>query len=501
MLRVGQELASRGHPFTFLVSDQENMGLKHLGAKAFPGLEVVEFAGPPDIGTQDWFTQFSRDVMAILRSFQADMIAAAHHLYNDKATLHKLKVADYDALLKDGVYWPASVLSEVLNLTVVDVLSMGPAQPLLGQPWSTPNPVAYLPQLGSGLTPNMGFLQRCQNYLSKAVVEQVIMRLARNNQQQFMQESGLRVRAYEQGFSTSAAAIIAADWALEYPHPIPPKVHMVGPILAETAKHLPADLKAFVQQGASEGHAAVYVSMGTAARLTTQELHSLKTSLASLPNPVLWKLAAVDLPGSMSQDSLAATNIKIINWAPQNDVLGDPAVKVFVTHAGSNSIYEAAFHGKPVVCIPLLADQFDQAAKARYHGFGLTVTPAELTNSKPLVNAIQQILDKPHFTAAAQKVQKRLLNKPRHPAQLAADIVERVVATGSEPYLDTKAQTLSWWQLSLLDVKLFLAVVATALLCGLGGLLWVTARVLRHVGRRMLGRTWRKRAVQRKKVR
>ncbi len=72
---------------------------------------------------------------------------------------------------------------------------------------------------------------------------------------------------------------------------------MVGPILAETAKHLPADLKAFVQQGASEGHAAVYVSMGTAARLTTQELHSLKTSLASLPNPVLWKLAAVDLPG------------------------------------------------------------------------------------------------------------------------------------------------------------------------------------------------------------
>jgi len=65
MLRVGQELPSRGHHFTFLVSEQENMGLKHLGAKAFPGLEVVEFAGPPDIGTQDWFTRFSRDIMAV----------------------------------------------------------------------------------------------------------------------------------------------------------------------------------------------------------------------------------------------------------------------------------------------------------------------------------------------------------------------------------------------------------------------------------------------------
>ena len=102
--------------------------------------------------------------------------------------------------------------------------------------------------------------------------------------------------------------------------------------------------------------------------------------------------------------------------------------------------------------------------------------------------------------AAAQKVQKRLLNKPRHPAQLAADIVERVVATGGEPFLDTKAQTLSWWQLSLLDVKLFLAIVVTALLSVLGGVLWVTARVLIYAGKRMLGSIQRRHAVQHKKV-
>lgn len=65
----------------------------------------------------------------------------------------------------------------------------------------------------------------------------------------------------------------------------------------------------------------------------------------------------------MSRTSLEASNIKFISWAPQNDVLGHPAVKAFVTHAGSNSICEAGFHGKPVVCIPLLADQFDQAAR------------------------------------------------------------------------------------------------------------------------------------------
>ncbi len=56
-------------------------------------------------------------------------------------------------------------------------------------------------------------------------------------------------------------------------------------------------------------------------------------------------------------------NIKLIDWAPQNDVLGHPAVKAFLTHAGINSLYEAAYHGKPIVSVPLIVDQPANAAK------------------------------------------------------------------------------------------------------------------------------------------
>lgn len=57
------------------------------------------------------------------------------------------------------------------------------------------------------------------------------------------------------------------------------------------------------------------------------------------------------------------SNIKLVDWAPQNDVLGHPAVKAFVTHAGINSVYEAAYHAKPVVAVPLIADQPENAVK------------------------------------------------------------------------------------------------------------------------------------------
>ena len=67
----------------------------------------------------------------------------------------------------------------------------------------------------------------------------------------------------------------------------------------------------------------------------------------------------------MSIRSLEAPNIKFVSWAPQNDVLGHPSVKAFISHGGSNSMYEAAFHGVPLVCIPFFGDQPDNAAKVR----------------------------------------------------------------------------------------------------------------------------------------
>ena len=74
---------------------------------------------------------------------------------------------------------------------------------------------------------------------------------------------------------------------------------MVGAILADEAKPLPVDLRAFLEQGLAEGHGAVYVSMGTAARLTQQEMHSLSEALSALPNPILWKVSAVQLPSKL----------------------------------------------------------------------------------------------------------------------------------------------------------------------------------------------------------
>jgi len=81
-------------------------------------------------------------------------------------------------------------------------------------------------------------------------------------------------------------------------------VQFVGPVLAEDAKPVTADLAAFLNQGLPDGHAAIFVSMGTLARLSLEELTSMASALSRLPNPVLWKLDPGHLPGTTRANSI-----------------------------------------------------------------------------------------------------------------------------------------------------------------------------------------------------
>ena len=66
------------------------------------------------------------------------------------------------------------------------------------------------------------------------------------------------------------------------------------------------------------------------------------------------------------QDLQLNSNIKTVGWAPQNDVLGHPAVQALVAHGRNNSVYEAAYHGVPLVVIPCVAEQSENAVKVGF---------------------------------------------------------------------------------------------------------------------------------------
>ena len=65
LVRIGRELAERGHMLTMLISQFDTIGAETLDARTFSGLRVITFDGPPGIGTEAWASNFSRDPQTV----------------------------------------------------------------------------------------------------------------------------------------------------------------------------------------------------------------------------------------------------------------------------------------------------------------------------------------------------------------------------------------------------------------------------------------------------
>lgn len=73
------------------------------------------------------------------------------------------------------------------------------------------------------------------------------------------------------------------------------------------------------------------------------ELRAIEQGLAAMaPTKALWKLSDTDRVMLNNSSLPVSSNIKVVKWAPQNDVLGHPNVKAFFTQGGANSFNEVS---------------------------------------------------------------------------------------------------------------------------------------------------------------
>lgn len=71
---------------------------------------------------------------------------------------------------------------------------------------------------------------------------------------------------------------------------------------------------------------------------------------------------------------------------------GHPKTRAFITHAGSHGIYEGICNGVPMVMLPLIGDQMDNAKRIDSRGAGVTLNVLEMT-SEDLQNAIKTVIN------------------------------------------------------------------------------------------------------------
>jgi len=107
----------------------------------------------------------------------------------------------------------------------------------------------------------------------------------------------------------------------------------------------------------------IYVSFGSIAVKSEQQLEQLALGLEGSGQPFLWVLRldiaegqAAILPEGFEERT--KERALIVRWAPQSKVLAHVSVGLFLTHSGWNSTLEAMSMGVPVVGFPDIFDQF-----------------------------------------------------------------------------------------------------------------------------------------------
>ncbi len=123
--------------------------------------------------------------------------------------------------------------------------------------------------------------------------------------------------------------------------PVVPNYQYVGFLHCHPPHPLSSEFESFMQKGMKKG--VVLVSFGTFAQGVPDSVRAMMMDVFSkLEQNVIWKW-----DGPPMKD--VPDNVMLTKWVPQQDILGHPATKLFISHVGQSSVQEAVYHGKPVV--------------------------------------------------------------------------------------------------------------------------------------------------------
>jgi len=97
-------------------------------------------------------------------------------------------------------------------------------------------------------------------------------------------------------------------------------------------------------------------------------------------------------------DFVAPPNVVLECFVPHSAVL--PLAAVLVTQCGIGTVTKGLVYGVPLVCVPILADQPDNAARVAARGAGIYIAPD--ASPQQIGDAIQGVLNDRKFRVAAQ---------------------------------------------------------------------------------------------------
>jgi hypothetical protein len=249
--------------------------------------------------------------------------------------------------------------------------------------------------------------------------------------------------------------LVDSAFGLEYPRPLPPLIHMVGPMVVPET--LSDSDRAWLE---SDPRPVVFVSFGTIAPITAHHAAQLVEGLRSESFRVLFKL---DKSMHSLLPPVLPPNVRVESWvSSQLAHLAHPKVKVFISHCGINSAHESVYFQTALLCIPMFGDQLDMGYRVANAGVGKWLDKMSFTSAQIQSSLVDLLEDRDGSVARSLSKQSHLLQISGG-ARRAADLIEHAALHGTQ-HLATADVDYPWYSFYKLDVYLVWSLLIATLL-------------------------------------
>ncbi|CAI9730301.1 UDP-glucuronosyltransferase 2A1-like [Octopus vulgaris] len=233
--------------------------------------------------------------------------------------------------------------------------------------------------------------------------------------------------------------LIEKDVLLDYPLPQLPNVRYVGGLAAKRSLPLKGELVKFVN---ASKNGIVVVSFGSIVNdFPAVQLEKLQSALKQIKYDVVWR---------QKKTSFSHKNIYISDWVPQNDLLGHPKTKLFVTHCGNSGQFEALFHGVPMLGMPLFGDQHYNSRRMTEKGYGLSLDIENFTPEE-LIEKMNELIENKTYSEKIKRASEIFHSRPEYPAKKSARHIDHILKYGGE-YLKSPCQESRLYEFLMIDV-------------------------------------------------
>lgn len=470
-----EDLHSRGHTMT-LIRASSSWYIKET-SPLYTTINVHD-----EMKFDDFFDQYLKKQLEVLRGEASvlksltiqldlfDMLSDAHRLtcdmvsnmLDDRELIKRLQDEKFDLVLTDPAISAGVMLAHYLKLPLV-----------LNARWIcsgeghfaiAPSPLSYVPVPGSGLSDEMTFIQRVKNVLFYGIIlyqEKFIVGPHYKDLCSKHFDEDCDVLTYTQ---EADIWLMRLDFVFDFPRPTMPNVVYMGGFQCKPSKALPEDLEAFVQSAGEHGF--VIMSLGTLVKgLPSDMANEIAAAFAKLPQKVIWRHLG-------ERPSALGNNTMLVQWMPQNDLLGHSQIKAFVAHGGTNGVQEAIYHGVPVLGVPLFFDQFDNLLRLRERGGALILELSDL-NQHTFHESLQEVVHNNSYRANMQRLSRLHRDQPMAPLDQAVFWIEFIVRNKGAAHLRTESFRMPWYTYHSVDVIL-------TLLSLVGLILFLIAAAIRY---------------------